>query len=169
MENRTAQIQQQIIAQLPSLRRFAISIAGTRYDGDDLLQATVERVLIKGAPIDVDIKKWMFRICKNIWIDEVRARQVRQREAQGQNIDIHDKPDGEARIMDSITLDNVYAAMQKLPDEQRVALSLVAVEGLSYKNAAEVLQVPIGTIMSRIARARKHLADLLSPVDIASG
>jgi len=149
---------QQMLAALPHVRRFAISLAGSRADGDDLLQTTVERVLTKGVPEDVDMRKWMFRICKNIWIDEIRARNVRQRAAEGQDITIHDRPEGETEIMDKLKLAQVTAAMDNLPDEQRTVLSLVAIEGYSYKDTAEILETPIGTVMSRLARARKNLA-----------
>ncbi len=152
----------QILEALPHVRRFSISIAGNQADGDDLLQMTVERVLVKGAPKDVDMKKWMFRVCKNIWIDEIRSRQVRQKASLGQDITIHDRPEGEQEIMDKLKLKKVKSAMNALPDDQRAVLALVAIEGCSYKETSEILDTPIGTVMSRMARARKNLAEQFS-------
>src|SRR5512139_1889653 len=62
---------------LPRLRRYAYALSGTRHDADDLLQATVERVLTKGVPEAAELDRWAFRVCRNIWIDEIRARRVR--------------------------------------------------------------------------------------------
>ena len=149
---------EKLLAALPHVRRFAISLSGNHADGDDLLQATVERVLKKGAPDNVDMKKWMFRICKNIWIDGYRAKKVREKAALGQDITIHDQPDGEAVIMDRLKLKEVTTAMKTIPDDQRIVLSLIAIEGMSYKEAAKMLEIPIGTIMSRLARARQNLS-----------
>jgi len=162
MESNAGVNRQDMLDALPHLRRFAISLSGNQADGDDLLQTTVERVLKKGAPKDVDIRKWMFRICKNIWIDEIRSRQVRTRAVESQDITIHDRPESEQEIMDKLKLAQVKTAMKKLPDEQRAVLSLVAIEGYSYKDTAEILDTPIGTVMSRLARARKNLAGQFS-------
>lgn len=158
MESNDNNTRRQMLDALPHVRRFAISLSHSRADGDDLLQSTVERVLKKGVPEDVDMRKWMFRVCKNIWIDEIRARKVRQRAAEGQDITIHNRPESETEIMDKLKLTQVKAAMDNLPDDQRAALSLVAIEGYSYKDTAEILGTPIGTVMSRLARARKNLA-----------
>jgi len=147
---------------LPEIRRFAFSLTGARADADDLLQATVERVLEKGAPEDADMRKWSYRVAKNIWIDEIRSRRVRMRAVSEGKIDLNDRLDGERVAMGSISLAEVNRAMDGLPDDQRAALSLVAVEGLSYADAAEALDVPIGTVMSRISRARAALADIFA-------
>ncbi|PHR62550.1 MAG: RNA polymerase subunit sigma-70 [Robiginitomaculum sp.] len=163
MERDQGDLRQQMLAALPHVRRFAISLSRNEADGDDLLQTTVERVLTRATPEGVDMKKWMFRICKNIWIDEIRARQVRSRAADNQDITIHDTANSEDKIMNRLKLAKVQMAMTELPDEQRLVLSLVAIEGLSYKDAASVLGTPIGTVMSRLARARKNLAARFAP------
>ena len=152
-------LRQEIVEILPQLRRFAYSLTGAPHDADDLLQATVERLLDRGAPTDVDLLKWSFRICKNIWIDEIRARKVRTTAAVSGKVGGEGKVDGERIVMDRITLTQVNNAMDGLPDEQRAALSLVAIEGFSYAEAADILDTPIGTIMSRIARARRALSN----------
>ncbi|RME62814.1 MAG: RNA polymerase sigma factor [Alphaproteobacteria bacterium] len=162
--NRDA-LHRDIVKVLPRLRRFAFALTGARHDGDDLLQATIARILERDMPHDVALDKWCFRVCRNLWIDEVRARRVRT------NAAAHDRGgadvvDGERQVTERITFREVNAAMAGLPDEQRAALALVALEGFSYAEAAEALDAPIGTIMSRIARARQALAKrLAAPAD----
>ena len=73
---------QALLADLGGLRRFCLSLTGQAADADDLLQATVERLLEKGMPQDAHVSKWAYRVCKNVWIDEIRARVVRQRHIQ---------------------------------------------------------------------------------------
>ncbi|MEZ5894079.1 MAG: sigma-70 family RNA polymerase sigma factor [Parvularculaceae bacterium] len=155
-------LRQEILELLPRLRRYAYALTGARADADDLLQATVERLLQRGAPADADIQRWAFRICKNIWIDEIRARAVRTTAASTGKAGGETQVDGERVVMNRIAVAEVNEAMAALPDEQRAAISLVALEGMSYAEAAEVLGTPIGTIMSRIARARKALGEKLS-------
>lgn len=152
---------------LPRLRRFAVSLTGNRHDADDLLQSTVERVLTRAIPEDVDVSKWMFRVLRNLWIDEIRARDVRLKAAERPEWREDQIVAGEEAVLGELTLREVERAMAALPAEQREVISLVAVEGLSYREAAEVLEVPIGTIMSRLARARAGLAKQLGPHDSA--
>ncbi len=97
-------------------------------------------------------------MCKNLWIDERRAHSVGI--AAAQRPELADEPtvSGEAVAVGELTLREVERAMAALPEEQRLVLSLVAVEGLSYREAAEVLEAPIGTVMSRLSRARAALA-----------
>lgn len=142
---------------LPSLKRFCVSLTRTGHDADDLLQATVLRLLEKPAPPNVVLVKWAFRVCKNIWIDELRSRKVRRAASFDESKDAAGT-DGERAMMDRILFEQVHDSMNQLPDDQRVVVSLVAVEGFSYKEAAEILEVPIGTVMSRLSRARNALA-----------
>jgi RNA polymerase sigma factor (sigma-70 family) len=148
---------QVILSELPALRRFCMSLVGQAADADDLLQATIERLLTKGMPGDAHPGKWVFRVCKNLWIDEIRFREVRVRMAHM----VVDDPTSAASLEQvaggELRVRSVMAAMTQLPEEQRMALSLVAIEGKSYAEAAEIMQIPVGTIMSRIARARKTL------------
>lgn len=170
MRKSDSAIRKELTALLPDIRRFAYSLTGARADADDLLQATVERILQKGAPADADMKKWSYRVAKNIWIDEIRSRRVRTSAISEGKVEVNDRLDGERAVMGSITLSEVNRAMDKLPDDQRAALSLVAVEGLSYADAAEALDVPIGTVMSRISRARAALAEFFAaPSTMAAG
>lgn len=152
-----------LMAELGGLRRFCYSLTGTAADADDLLQATVEKLLQKGMPVDAHPAKWSYRVCKNVWIDEIRSREVRQRYSntaagdEEESLSAEDVADGEQEIA------AVSRALNELPDEQRLALTLVAVDGKTYAEAAEILEVPVGTIMSRIARARKNLLKTYSP------
>lgn len=143
---------------LPRVRRFACSLAGNREDADDLLQSTVERVLDRGVPDDVDLLKWMFRVCRNLWIDEIRSRKVHRDAAARPELASGRVVSGVAVVLGELTVREVTEAMESLPEEQRAVISLVAVEGLTYREAAEVLETPIGTVMSRLARARAALA-----------
>lgn len=145
---------------LPRLRRFARVITRNVQDADDLVQTAVEKALARAAQWRPDsrLDSWMFGIMKNAWIDEIRARGRRQRvhapEEAGENVG---ESSAEAR---DIAL-SVQAAMERLPEEQRLAVALVLVEGQSYKDAAELLGIPIGTLMSRLSRGRAALAAML--------
>lgn len=152
-----------LLAILPRLRRFAASLSRDRADGDDLCQATVERALKArdqwqaGTRLD----SWMYRIMRNLWIDEGRSRQRAARtfapEEAGANVGHAGDRDVEAHVM----LTDVDRAMNALPAEQREAIALVLVEGLSYKDAAEILGVPMGTLTSRLVRGRGALLEIL--------
>jgi RNA polymerase sigma-70 factor (ECF subfamily) len=152
---------EELLAALPRLRRFARSLTGNRQDGDDLMQTTVERALQRGWPQGVEALPWLFKVCKNLWIDELRARTVRVKAAQTRELDEEPTISGEAVAIAELGLREVERALESLPAEQRAVLALVAVEGLSYREAADVLETPIGTVMSRLARARAALAERL--------
>lgn len=143
---------------LPRLRRFARSLSGNAADADDLMQATAERVLERGVPADVNVLKWMFTVCKNLYIDQLRAQAVRSRAAENPELTEQPTVSGEDIAIGELSLREVDQAMAKLSEQQRAVITLIAVEGLSYKDAARVLDVPIGTVMSRLARARATLA-----------
>ncbi len=151
-----------LLAELGGLRKFCHSLTGSAADADDLLQATVERILERGMPEDAHVAKWAYRVCKNAWIDELRSREVRHRYQPGPDAEDTDhSPSAERLAGDEKEIEAVTAALERLPTDQRLSLTLVAVEGKTYAEAAEILEVPVGTIMSRIARARKQLMDML--------
>jgi RNA polymerase sigma-70 factor (ECF subfamily) len=153
------QFQRDLVALVPKLRRFALSLSGNAADGDDLVQAACERALRnrdqfqEGTRLD----SWMYRIIQTIWLDDLRKRKVRGPSVDPTEHDFGD--DGKAASLPEarIMLSRAAAAMAALPEPQRAVLSLVAIEGLSYKEAADVLEVPIGTVMSRLSRAREAL------------
>jgi RNA polymerase sigma-70 factor, ECF subfamily len=152
------QFADQLIAVLPRLRRFARGLSRSVTDADDLVQAACERALARRHQFQEGTRfdSWMFRIVQTIWIDQVRARDVRK-----ENGDVAEERLGSdepvRRVEARLALDEVRRAVHRLSPDQRTALLLVTVEGLSYKEAAEVMQVPVGTIMSRLARARLAL------------
>jgi RNA polymerase sigma-70 factor, ECF subfamily len=148
----------QLIAVLPRLRRFARGLSGSVADADDLVQAACERALARQHQFQEGTRfdSWMFRIVQTIWIDQVRSRDVRKED--GDIAEDRLGSDEPARRVEArLALNEVRRALEHLPPDQRVALLLVTVEGLSYKEAAEALQVPVGTIMSRLSRARVAL------------
>ena len=153
-----------IIDLLPRLRRFARALTGQAADADDLVQAAVERALGRRNQwqAGTSLEAWMFRITKNAWIDEARSRTRRGRvlapEAAG--ADVADERAGSAATRE-LSL-SVQAAMAQLPEDQRLAVALILVEGLSYQEAADVLETPVGTVTSRLGRGRAALQAALA-------
>ncbi|MFT4731686.1 MAG: RNA polymerase sigma factor (sigma-70 family) [Gammaproteobacteria bacterium] len=146
---------------IPMLRRFAYSLTGSAADADDLVQTTFEKILKKGIPENVEAVKWAFKVCRNVWIDEYRSQKVRQKatqapELQEQTVDLQAAPhESKERLA------KVNTAMGTLPDDQRSILSLVALKGMSYKDVAIISGIPVGTVMSRLSRARNSLLDMM--------
>ena len=160
----------QLIAMLPRLRRFARGLAGSAVEADDLVQAACERALARRHQFQEGTRfdSWMFRIVQTIWIDQVRARNVRREDGElGVARLATDEP--VRRVEARLSLGDVRRAVECLPPEQRAALLLVTVDGLSYREAAAVLGVPVGTIMSRLARARVALGARLEAGDGPAG
>ena len=157
------EMQGQLLALLPNLRRYALSLTGSVEDAEDLLHSTVEKALTKLDQFKqgTDLDRWLFRICKNTWVDEWRQRKVRGPSVDPSDLQYEPSIDGEATAVNNIELQELNRAMQALPEEQRTMLVLIVVEGYSYKEVSAQLDVPIGTVMSRLARARKKVADTL--------
>jgi RNA polymerase sigma-70 factor (ECF subfamily) len=149
---------EQLIAVLPRLRRFARGLTGAAAEADDLVQAACERALARQHQFQEGTRfdSWMFRIVQTIWIDQIRGREVRKEDSDLPE-DRFGSDEPVRRIEARLALDEVRRAITRLPADQRTALMLVTVDGLSYKEAAEVVGVPVGTIMSRLARARVAL------------
>jgi RNA polymerase sigma-70 factor (ECF subfamily) len=151
----TVSFRDQLVAMLPRLRRFARGLTGSAVEADDLVQAACERALFRAHQFQTGKRfdSWMFRIVQTVWIDHLRARETRRTESEDEALNAGtDEP--KRRVEARLALREVQAAIAALPAEQRIALLLVTVEGLSYREAAEIAEVPIGTIMSRLARAR---------------
>ena len=155
--------QAELVKLLPRLERFAYALTGSLDQGDDLVQESCARALERkeqwqtGTRLD----SWMFRIVRNIWIDNRRANKVR-----GEPVDIDtvydlSGVDGRTVTDARMTLETVGRAMEELPEEQRLVIALVCIDGLAYREAAEVVDAPIGTVMSRLARARVALNDMV--------
>ncbi len=153
-----------IIDLLPRLRRFARALTGQAADADDLVQAAVERALGRRNQwqAGTSLEAWMFRITKNAWIDEARSRTRRGRvlapEAAGAEVADERAGTGATRELSM----SVQAAMAQLPEDQRLAVALILVEGLSYQEAADVLDTPVGTVTSRLGRGRAALQAALA-------
>lgn len=152
---------------LPRLRRFAHSLSRNKADADDLTQATIERALRSrdqwqpGTRLD----SWLYRIMRNLWIDTTRARARKEK---------HEAPEEEARsvgedpraaIEASFELRRAMVAMERLPDEQREVVALILIEGFGYREVSEMLDLPIGTVSSRLVRGRTALLAMLGRTD----
>ena len=153
----------QMVGLLPRLRRFAGSLAKDPDKADDLVQAACERALkrldqlAEGTRLD----SWLYRIIYTRWIDKVRRHKTRSAKLvllTEQNKSGASGPDSGDHLAAALDLQN---ALNALPAEHHAALALVCVEGYSYAEAASVLQVPAGTVASRVARARTKLNTLL--------
>jgi RNA polymerase sigma-70 factor (ECF subfamily) len=153
------QFRTDLVRIVPKLRRFACSLTGSLADADDLVQAACERALRNQESFQpgTRMESWMYRIIQNLWLDEHRRRTVRGVAVDPEAANLTDDGHGARTPEDRLMLARVRAAMAELPEEHRAVLALVAVEGLSYRETAEVLDVPIGTVMSRLSRAREAL------------
>jgi RNA polymerase sigma-70 factor (ECF subfamily) len=153
-------LRQALTAVLPRLYRFGMALTGSAADADDLVQNTCERVLARSDQLRelTRLDAWLYGIMRNLWIDEIRHRRVRRHDQMDAAANIIGE-DGQAKVDGRINLAAVRHAMGLLPAEQRTVLMLVCVDGLSYKQAADVLGIPVGTIMSRVSRARHDLHD----------
>lgn len=155
--------ERELLALLPRLRRFSRSLARDAADADDLCQAALERALKAreqwqpGTRLDA----WMYRIMRNCWIDEARARTRRSETFAPEDAGANVGTNGHQHIERNLELHDVDRAMNALPPEQREAIALVWVEGFAYREAAEIMDIPVGTLTSRLARGRQALAQRL--------
>jgi RNA polymerase sigma-70 factor (ECF subfamily) len=160
-----AEFSDELVALLPRLRRFARSLTGKADDADDLVQAALERALRAqsswepGSRLDA----WMFRILKNLWIDQIRRSKM-----EGVRVPFDDAEplagsDGRAVSDSRLVLADVRKLLARLPVDQQAVIQSVCVEELSYRDTADELNIPIGTVMSRLARARLALAAMMAP------
>lgn len=154
-----ADLRSQIVEVLPRLRRFCLTLARTPDGGDDLCQAAVERALaradqfIPGTRLD----SWMYRIAQNIFIDERRRLKTRGTEVDVDSAFDMTGEDGVKIVEGRSDMERARMALLALPEEQRTLMTLVVLDGMSYRDAAALLGIPIGTVMSRIARARRAI------------
>lgn len=155
--------ERELLALLPRLRRFARSLARDAADADDLAQAAIERALkARGQwQAGTRLDAWMMRIMRNCWIDEVRSRNRRSQTFAPEEAGAAVGTAGHEDIERTASMHDVDRAMNALPPEQREVIALVLVEGLAYKEAAEILDIPIGTLTSRLTRGRQALVQRL--------
>ena len=155
---------QQAAAWIPRLRRYARALTGERLAADDLVQDTLERALVKRHlwRLGSDLRAWMFTIMHNVFINQVRSRVA---EAALDKVALEDgghEVAAPASSIDLLDIADLDAALRQLPVEQREVLLLIGLEELSYAQAASALNVPIGTVMSRLHRGRERLRALTS-------
>lgn len=157
-------IRARMVEFLPRLRRFAYALTGDSDGGDDLVQETCARALSRadlwqpGTRLD----SWMFRIAQNLWRDRIRSLKARGEVSDIDTVSDLIQYDGRIVTEQRLTLSAVEQSIKRLPPDQKVLIALVCIDGLSYKEAAEVLEVPIGTVMSRLARARRALYEAVN-------
>jgi len=155
----------QIVSLLPRLRRFAGGLTPDRHLADDLVQAACLKALERWHQWTpgTSLASWMFRIVQNTWLDDFRARARQATDNDEDALLAVAGDDGQAVLEQRSELRAVRRAMATLPEEQRVVLLLVTVDGMSYQECSDALGIPMGTVMSRLARARIRLADALGP------
>jgi RNA polymerase sigma-70 factor, ECF subfamily len=156
----TDDVRTRMIEFLPRLRRFAYALTRNLEQADDLVQDTCERALARADQWEpgTRLDSWMYRIAQNIWFDQGRAAKVRGVVTDIDAIAELSGSDGRTVTENRLTLASVFKTLATLPRDQQVLVALVCVDGLSYKEAAENLDLPIGTVMSRLARARQAIA-----------
>jgi len=153
----------QLVALLPRLRRLALGLTGSTEEGDDLVQSACERALSRrqqfqpGSRLD----HWMFSILRSIWIDRIRQRRRREVSVDPSSLADHPGGDLETETHARISLAEVRRVIAALPEEQREALLLVCIEGIGYRQAAEILDLPMGTVTSRVFRARIAIGEAM--------
>ena len=158
-------VQLQMVALLPRLRRFALGLTGSVDRADDLVQGTCERAIraldrfVPGTRLD----SWMFKIMQNLHRNSIRDRKTEGATLVGDAPDADSPLDG-ARAMEArLALSAAQDALAAMDAEQREVLLLIAVEGFSYSETAAILEIPMGTVTSRLARARTRLRAALDP------
>lgn len=147
-----------LITRLPRLRRFARVLTGSSHDGDDLVQSALENAIKKQNQLksDASLDSWLFSILKSTWKNEIRSRGVRRGNGLVDVDSLYDtNPVNNQEQVTSNT--QLREAVSALPENQKVVIALVDIEGMSYTEAADVLEIPKGTLMSRLSRAREAL------------
>lgn len=159
------QFESELLTLLPRLRRFARSLSKDVVEADDLCQRALERALKsrqqwrEGTRLDA----WMFMIMRNCWIDELRSQNRRRSHFVPLEAADRRGPQAAPEESDPLRRIDLHSAVQSLPAEQRELVALVWIEGLSYREAADLLSIPMGTLTSRLFRARKALIGSLEP------
>ncbi len=157
-----------IVAEIPRLRRYAISLLYNPADAEDLIQDCLETALTKHAALKdpTRLRPWMFAILNNLFL--MRLRSGSRRAATGSIEDFADSLAAAAPPEDRATALDLARAMGRLSVEHRQILLLINLEGYSYQDVAEILAIPLGTVMSRLARARERLRALLEGGDLTA-
>ncbi len=154
----------QLLQALPALRRYCYSLTGNVANADDLLQSAAEKALKRWQQYEpgTHFDRWLYRLCRNLWIDQIRRDKPTEELKEGWQEDIaldQKSVSLEHEIEQTKSLASVYSQMNNLSSPLRSVLYLIAVEGRSYQEAAEILEIPTGTVMSRLSRARQQLSN----------
>ena len=162
-----AQDEAEIVACIPSLRRYARGLVSDRDRADDLVQDTLERAWSRFSMWQKrgEVRAWMFGIMHNQFVDRLRAQRSRPEDSAGD--DVPDVPQ-RASQADALEVRDLDRLLQRLPPEHREVLLLVGVEELSYQEVAIAIGVPIGTVMSRLSRARARLREEMQGRDVSA-
>ena len=162
--SREEALRQEIVSYLPRLRRFASSLTRDADRADDLVQAACQRALERLDQVreGTRLDSWMYRIIYTRWIDKLRRGRTRFAHLMVLSREDVPVPGNGMSGPDLETALDIRQALEKLPAEHHAAITLVSIEGYSYEEAATVLDAPIGTVASRVARARKMLGRLLT-------
>lgn len=150
----------QAMQYIPRLRRYARALTGDASAADDLVQDALERALVKQNlwREGTDLRAWLFTVMHNVFVNQVRSAAV-SRTVQLDDDALADRP--QPQSTDRLEIRDLDAALQALPEEQRAVVLLVGLEQMTYDEAACVLEVPIGTVMSRLSRGRERLRRLM--------
>ena len=154
-----------VLREVPRLRRYAVALLADRSRADDLVQDTLERALsrLNLWQSGTDMRRWLFTIMHNIHVNAVR-RSIR-RGSETNIDDVEDRLVQAPSQTDSVVVRDLTVAMRELPSEQVEVLVLVALEGMAYREVAQILDIPLGTVMSRLSRARQSLRRMLDGVE----
>ena len=163
----SAKDEAEIVACIPSLRRYARGLVSDRDRADDLVQDTLERAWSRLSMWQKrgEVRAWMFGIMHNQFVDRLRAQRSRPEDSAGD--DVPDVPQRPVQA-DALEVRDLDRLLQRLPPEHREVLLLVGVEELSYQEVAIAIGVPIGTVMSRLSRARARLRDEMQGRDVSA-
>lgn len=153
-------VRKQLAQFTPRLRRFALTLTRSQVDADDLVQSTLERALasLQQWELGTRLDSWLYRIAQNLWIDQRRTARLQAPTEGADAATLLVGEDGREINERQLMIRDAVRALASLPAEQQAALALVSIEGMSYEEAARILNVPIGTVMSRLARARRAVA-----------
>lgn len=147
-----------IVELIPRLRRYARALVGDRFAADDLVQDTLERAFRKLHLFrsGTDLRAWLFTVMHNVFVNQVRSARLKFVEGE----DHSEIPEHQGEV-DGLAVRDLDKALRRLPDEQREVILLIALEDMSYEEAARALEIPIGTVMSRLSRAREKLRAMM--------
>lgn len=162
--NRTTHLKAELTQQIAALRRYAFVLAGNRADAEDLVQECLTRAIAAAEswPGGPNLRRWLFRILHNVHVSDLRRRKVRTAYDSVTVTDVVQAPNQQAQLEARAVLD----ALAQLPEPQRQALTLIAIDGMRYEEAAAILGIPTGTLMSRLARGREAMRKAMAGEEV---